>query len=153
LTNQPDWKSSSPQLVAEFKVKIPGWISSAGKRGLLPVGMFSASEKGLFDHADREHPIYFEFPFQKSDDITIELPEGMVIGNLPAPVKTPVGSVSYSLTAEKDKNTLHLARTLRVDMLLLAVNQYPNLRRFFQFVRTGDDAQVMVQPQLAEASK
>jgi hypothetical protein len=153
LTNQPDWKSSSPQLVAEFKIKIPGWISSAGKRGLLPVGMFSASEKGLFDHADREHPIYFEFPFQKSDDITIELPEGMVIGNLPAPVKTPVGSVSYSLTAEKDKNTLHLTRTLRVDMLLLAVNQYPNLRRFFQFVRTGDDAQVMVQPQLAEASK
>ena len=26
LVNQPDWKSSSSELTAEFKVKIPGWI-------------------------------------------------------------------------------------------------------------------------------
>ena len=153
LTNQPDWTSSSPQLVAEFKVKIPGWISSAGKRALLPVGLFSASEKGLFDHADRIHPVYFEFPFQKSDDITIELPDGMEIGNLPTPAKTPAGSVAYTLTASKDKNTLHINRTLRVDVLILSVDQYAQLRRFFQFVRTGDDAQVMVLPQTAQASK
>jgi hypothetical protein len=99
------------------------------------------------------HPVYFEFPFQKSDDITIELPESMVIGNLPAPQKTPVGTVSYTLKAEKDKNTLHINRMLRIDMLILQVNQYAALRRFFQFVRAGDDAQVMVQPQTAEASK
>jgi hypothetical protein len=153
LTNQPDWTSSSPQLVAEFKVKIPGWMSSAGKRALLPVGLFSGTEKGLFDHADRVHPVYFEFPFQKLDAITIELPEGMTIGNLPAPAKTPVGTVSYSLTADKDKNTLHINRVLRIDLLILSVDQYAQLRRFFQFVRSGDDAQVMVLPQTAQASK
>ena len=153
LINQPDWTSSSPQLVAEFKVKIPGWMSSAGKRALLPVGLFSGTEKGLFDHADRVHPVYFEFPFQKSDDITIELPEGMTIGNLPAPAKTPVGTVSYSLTADKDKNTLHINRVLRVDLLILSVDQYAQLRRFFQFVRSGDDAQVMVLSKTAQASK
>jgi hypothetical protein len=153
LTNQPDWTSSSPQLVAEFKVKIPGWMTSAGKRALLPVGLFSSSEKGLFDHADRVHPVYFEFPFQKTDDISIELPEGMEVGNLPAPVKTPAGSVAYTLTASKDKNTLHINRNLQVGVLLMPVDQYAQLRRFFQFVRTGDDAQVMVLPQTAEASK
>ncbi len=153
LTNRPDWTSSSPQLGAEFKVKIPGWIASAGKRGLLPVGLFSATEKGLFDHADRIHPVYFEFPFQKSDDITIELPAGMTIGNLPAPVKSPAGNVAYSLTTAKDKNTLHINRILRVDLLILSVDQYAQLRRFFQYVRTTDDAQVMVQPQMAQASK
>ncbi len=152
LTNQPDWASSSPQLVAEFKVKIPGWMSSAGKKALLPVGLFSASEKGLFDHSDRVHPIYFEFPFQKSDDISIELPEGMQVGSLPPPAKTPAGTVAYTLTASQDKNTLHINRTLRVDFLILSVDQYPQLRRFFQFVRTGDDAQVMVLPPSAQAS-
>lgn len=153
LTNQPDWASSSPQLVAEFKIKIQGWMSSAGKKALLPVGLFSASEKGLFDHADRVHPVYFEFPFQKSDEITIELPEGMTVGNLPAPAKTPVGTVAYSLTADKDKNTLHINRMLRVDLLILSVDQYAQLRRFFQFVRSGDDGQVMVLAQTAQASK
>ena len=66
LTNQPDWKSSSPTLVAEYTLKVPGWVSGAGRRALLPVGLFSAPEKHLFDHAERVQPIYFQFPFQRT---------------------------------------------------------------------------------------
>ena len=40
LTGQPDWKSSSSDLVAEFTVKVGGWISGAGRRALMPVGLF-----------------------------------------------------------------------------------------------------------------
>ena len=42
LTNKPDWTSSAPMLVAEYSLKVPGWVSGAGKRALLPVGLFSA---------------------------------------------------------------------------------------------------------------
>jgi hypothetical protein len=153
LTNQPDWKSSSPELTAEFSVKIPGWIAAAGKHMLLPVGIFSGSEKGLFDHAEREHPIYFEFPFQKIDNITLQLPEGVTVSNVPAPQKTDGGAVFYSLAAEKNKDELVISRALRVDLLILPVTKYPAVRNFFQAVRTGDDAQVMLQAQVAAASK
>ena len=74
LTNKPDWNSSEPPLVAEFDLKIPGWASAAGRRALVPVGLFSATEKHLFDHVERVHPIYFQFPFQKADDVTVQLP-------------------------------------------------------------------------------
>jgi len=70
LTSQPDWKASSP-LVAEYTLKVPGWVAGAGRRALMPVGLFGAPEKHLFDHTDRVHPIYFEFPFQRSDDISV----------------------------------------------------------------------------------
>ena len=120
---------------------------------LLPVGIFSASEKGLFEHAERLYPVYFEYPFLKTDDIRIELPDEMTISNLPLPVQRPGPIVSYSLTAEKDKNVLLIKRTLKVDALILPVAKYPALRAFFQYVRTGDDAQVVVQPQVAAASK
>src|SRR5262249_7643843 len=76
LKNSPDWKNSSAPLVAEYELKIPGWVSSAGRRALFPVGLFSATEKHVFDHAERIHPIYFEFPSQKLDDITVALPSG-----------------------------------------------------------------------------
>src|SRR5262249_16241313 len=59
LTNKPDWATSSTPLVAEFNLKIPGWASSAGRRALLTIGIFSAAEKHVFDHAERVHPIYF----------------------------------------------------------------------------------------------
>jgi hypothetical protein len=41
LINKPDWSSSSTPLIAELRMKIPGWASNAGgRRALLPVGNF-----------------------------------------------------------------------------------------------------------------
>jgi len=152
LTNQPDWKSSSPSLVAEYTLKVPGWVSGAGKRALLPVGLFGAPEKHLFDHADRVHPIYFQFPFQRSDDISIDMPLGWQVSTLPQPQKLDAKAVTYNLEAKNDKGTLHLSRALNVDVLLLPSSSYPTLRKVFQIVRTGDEQQVILLPIGATAS-
>lgn len=146
LTSQPDWKSSSPSLVAEFSVKIPGWVSAAGRRALFPVGLFSAPEKHLFDHAEREHPIYFEFPFERADEITIDLPLGWQISTVPKPERLDAKAIIYNLNATSDKGTLHLNRVLTVDVLLLPVQNYTNLRKIFQVVRTNDEQQIVLLP-------
>ena len=75
------------------------------------------------------------------------------VSNLPAPQKREGGAVSYELKFESNKGELVISRMLRVDVLILQADQYPAVRAFFQFVRTGDDAQIMVQPQVAAASK
>jgi len=152
LTNQPDWKSSSTPLVAEYTLKVPGWVSGAGRRALLPVGLFAAREKHLFDHADRVHPIYFQYPFQRVDDVSIDLPLGWLITTVPKPQKLDVKAISYALEANNDKGTLHLSRVLDVDIVLLPSNTYATLRKVFQIVRTGDEEQVILQPGGATAS-
>ena len=152
LTNQPDWKASSAPLIAEFTVKVPGWVSGAGRRALLPVGLFSAPEKHLFDHANRVQPIYFEFPFGRTDDITIELPLGWQITTVPAPQKQDGHIITYTMQAENNKGTLHLSRILNVDIMLLDAKYYPALRNFFQVVRTADEQQVILQPAGTNAS-
>ena len=146
LTNKPDWKSASQPLVAEFTVKIPGWVSGAGRRALLPVGLFSAPEKHLFDHTDRVQPIYFQFPYKHSDDVTISMPLGWQIINLPAPEKQDQRIIGYTMQAENNKGTLHLSRALNVDILLIDAKYYGALRSFYQRVRTVDEQQVMLQP-------
>ena len=146
LTNQPDWKDSSPPLVAEFSLKITGWVSGAGRRALFPVGLFAAPEKHLFDHADRVQPVYFEYPFQRADDITIDLPLGWQISTVPQPQLLDAKAITYNLNAANDKGTLHVNRVLNVDVLLLPVENYPNLRKIFQIVRTGDEQQVVLLP-------
>jgi hypothetical protein len=152
LTNQPDWKSSTPPLVAEFTFKVPGWVAGAGRRALLPVGLFSAPEKHMFDHADRVQPIYFEFPFERLDDINIELPLGWQISTVPAPQRIDVKAIVYNLQAENKNGTLHLNRVLNVDIMLLPVENYGTLRKVFQVVRTGDEEQVVLQPGGTNAS-
>jgi len=152
LTNQPDWKSSSQPLVAEFNVKIPGWVSGAGRRALLPVGLFSATEKHIFEHTNRVHPIYFEFPLEKVDDVTINLPLGWQVQSLPQPQNQNGHVVAYNLKAENDASSLHLTRKVTVDFLMIDVKYYPALRNFFQVVRTGDEEQIVLQPGTASAT-
>ena len=152
LTNKPDWSSSSTPLVAEYNLKIPGWAAKAGRRAMLPAGIFSATEKRVFDHTARVHPIYFEFPSEKSDDVTITLPAGWQISSVPPPQNETVKIVGYTLKVERDKGTLHLTRKLRIDLILLEAEHYNSLREFFQRVRQSDEQQIVLLPGTASSS-
>jgi hypothetical protein len=152
LTSAPDWKNSSNSMVAIFSLKVPGWASAAGRRSVLPVGLFCAPEKHLFEHAERAHPIYFQFPSQRNDDVTVELPAGWRILNMPASQAIDRGVVLYGLKAANENGTLKLHRTLTMDLLLLDSKSYPALRTFFQTVRTFDEQQVLLQPSSDSAS-
>jgi hypothetical protein len=152
LVNKPEWTSSAPGLVAEFNLKVPGWASGAGHRALVPVGLFSASEKHLFDHVTRVHPIYFEFPSQKVDDVTIEIPPGWQVTGLPPGQSQLAHVVEYTLKVENDNGKLHIARMLNVDTLLLETKYYAALRNFFQMVKTADEEQIVLQPGRTTAS-
>jgi len=152
LTNQPDWSHSEPPLVAEFEIKIPGWASNAGKRTMLPAGVFTAYEKKLFEQEHRVHPIYFEYPYEKSDDVSIALPSGWQVSSLPKPATADGHIVVYNMTVDNSQGVLHVSRKLTFDVLLLEPKYYPALRNFFQTVRSGDEGQIVLQPAAASAS-
>jgi hypothetical protein len=152
LINKPDWTSSETPLVAEFNLKIPGWASSAGKRALIPAAIFTAAEKGVFEHNIRTHPIYFSYPYEKADDVTIELPPGWQVSSVPKEREQDGHLILYSLKVEKTPTGLRQTRKLTVDILLLEQKYYGALRNFFQVVRTGDAEQVVLQPGEIHAS-
>jgi Domain of Unknown Function with PDB structure (DUF3857)/Transglutaminase-like superfamily len=152
LINHPEWETASPTLVATYDLNVPGWASAAGRRALLPFGLFSASEKQLFDHTTRVHPVYFQYPFEKADDVTIQLPLGWQVSSLPKELTKDGKIILYVRKAEDEKGTLHLTRVLRSDLLMIDAKNYPALRNFYQLVRTGDEEQIILQPMGARAS-
>ena len=152
LTTQPDWNSSEAPLIAVFDLKIPGWASSAGKRAILPVGFFTAHEKQVFEHTTRVHPIYFQYPYEKIDDVTVELPSSWRVSNAPSPKTQDAKVIIYELKVDNGKGTVHITRKLNSDILLLDPKYYLSLRNFFQVVRTGDEQQVLLEPAQASAS-
>ncbi len=152
LTNTPDWSNAETPLVAEFDLSVPGWASSAGKRTLIPAALFTAVEKHTFEHSNRVHPIYVDYPYEKSEDETIELPQGWQVSSVPPPEANNGHVVSYALRVDKDGTTLHITRKVAWDFLLLEPKYYPALRGFFQSVRTGDDQQIVLQAAAASAA-
>ena len=152
LKNKPEWSVAAPTLVAVYDLKVPGWASAAGRRALLPFGLFSATEKQLFDHTNRVHPLYFEYPFQKEDEVTIQLPLGWQVSSVPKDLNQDAKAAVYVRKVQDDKGTLHLRRVLRSELLMVEAKYYPALRAFFQNVRTGDEEQIIVQPMAARAA-
>ncbi len=152
LTNKPDWTSSETPLVAEFDLKIPGWASNAGRRVVIPAAIFTAGEKGVFEHANRVHPIYFEYPHEKADDVTVELPPGWQVSSVPTALNQDGHVVAYTLKVDHTPGTLRLTRKLTIDVLMLEQKYYTPLRNFFQVVRTGDGEQIVLQPGEIHAS-
>lgn len=146
LTNKPDWSSSENPLIAEFDVTIQGWASSAGRRALVPIGVFTAGERNTFEHANRVNAIYVNYPLAKSDDVAIEFPAGWKIDSVPTSKTIEGHVVTYNLQVENDHGTLHLKRNFTMDFLLLEPKYYGALRTFFQTVRTGDDQQAVLLP-------
>lgn len=152
LTNKPEWSSSSDHLVAEFNLKVPGWATAAGRRALVSPGLFGGEMKHLFEHADRVHPICFQFPFLESDEITIELPLGWQTSSLPAPQNQDAKAMAYTMNVQSKNGKLSVSRSFRSDLIFLDKKFYGTLRSFFQIVRTGDEQQALLQPG-AQAAK
>ncbi len=146
VTNKPDWTSSSLTFVAQYRLKVPGWVSAAGRRVLFPVGLFSSHEKHLFEHSVRIYPVYFRYPYQKQDDVTVVMPVGWKVGTVPAPVNQDTRAVAFLARAEDKQSTLHITRTLRSDLVSVDKSKYDILRSFFQLVRSTDEQQVILQP-------
>ena len=151
LTNKPDWTSSAITMVAVYDLKVPGWITGAGRRAFFPTGLFGADEKHMFEHSTRVYPIYFQYPFKKIDDLKVELPLGWQVGSVPKPIDQDAKAAEFSLKVEGDKGALHIHRELRSDLTLVGVNLYPVLRGFYQTVQSEDNQQVVLQPGNASA--
>jgi len=146
LVNQPEWASASPTLVAEYDLKVPGWASIAGQRAIMPVGLFGGQDKRAFQHQTRTHPIYFAFRHQSADDLTIELPPNWQVQSSPQPVRENRQALDYASSSEFKNGFLHLNRELTVATPLVHVKNYGALQHFFENVRTGDEAQVILTP-------
>jgi hypothetical protein len=146
LTNKPDWTSADPKLVAEFNLKVPGWVSGAGSHALMPVGLFGGPEKHIYEHTTRTHPLYYHYLSQKADDVTIELPLGWKVSSLPKPGGRDAKLLVYTLKVDENNGTLHIGRALKNDAVMLDPKYYPAVRSFYESVRTGDEEQIVLQP-------
>jgi hypothetical protein len=153
LVNKPDWRTPTAPLVAEFILKVPGWVESSGRRAMFPTGLFSSPEKRVFDHANRVHPLYFRYPSTKLDDISIQLPEGWRVSSLPPAESQDSKIIAYSTRVENNKGILHISRKFSTDILLLDSKYYAALQSFYRSIRTSDEQQIVLLPGTATASR
>jgi hypothetical protein len=153
VTKISGWEKSDDPLVVEGRVTLPGIAESAGRRLLLPVGLYEVGQRQLFEPSSRVQDIYFPYPYQELDDITIQLPNNLQPATLPPPQTIdPGGKLKYQISAKQEGGSLQIQRQLVVGSMLYPARAYSALRQFFGMVKTDDGQTMVLQPPAASGN-
>lgn len=119
-------------------VHIPNLGASLGKRLALPLNIFATQIDSAFRYEKRKYPLYFAYPYQESDDIVIDTPEGYSLDRLPEPHReiTPYGR--YVSGWEKTPTGVKFVRRFALDWFYFQNSDYPAVRKFYLAVLNGD---------------
>jgi hypothetical protein len=153
ITSITGWKHSSAPLRVEGTLTIPAYASAIGKRLLVPLVPFASPEANSFNAATRENDVYFQYPYERRDDITLHLPAGYSVESLPKPPEIRQPAFLYSLTATQGGNALHVGRDLQMLGFYFPVKYYAAVRNVFSMVKSGDDEQAVVESSVATAQR
>jgi hypothetical protein len=147
LTNSPDWKGSEAPLRFEFDVKTHYAGTSTGRRVIMAEALFADSSIPRFEKPERTYPVYFDYPWEVKDDVTVTLPLQLKLEESAAPVDLTNPFGSYHLSCETQPATLHFARQEQENGIYYAAQYYTDIRSFFEKVRSSDTQQIILQTQ------
>jgi Domain of Unknown Function with PDB structure (DUF3857) len=153
LTELKNMDAIDEPLIAKFTVKMPQLGASAGKRLLLPAGVFELKKRQVLMHSERKQPIYFNYPYREVDKAMIELPSGIQVDTLPEAKDVNNGFSLYRAKRTASSSQIVLDRDFAVLGLALPLEYYPQLKSFFETVKSADDEQVVLKAGTTVAEK
>jgi len=145
LESASGWEGTEEPLVARFRITIPGLVLPTGRRLLVPLGIFHTTRGNPFELQTRRHAVYYDYPFQQEDEVTIQLPDGHRVETLPAPSRSNPRFGEFELVSENDGGRLRIRRRIRLNGYYFPVNQYLELRSFYSEVKAGDEQQAVLE--------
>jgi hypothetical protein len=136
--------TDSGQLVAIANVS--GHLGTrTGKRLFLPGEFFEARATPRFAPEKRQNPVDLRYPFIVDDAAHIELAPGLNVETIPVGVDLPLGHwAEYQSHYVSAKDSFEERRALAVGNIFYKVDEYPQLRTFFQKIGAQDQTQVVL---------
>lgn len=141
------WDTPDAPLNARFKIDVPGFASTAGKRMVSPSYFLSTLQKSMFTSQIRRYPISFPYPFTEEDELIMKLPEGYGVEAPPYRRKAGLSYAGYEISSVVEDRQLITRRKLRFEGSLMPLDKYEELRNFFSVVQKGDGDQAVLRPE------
>jgi hypothetical protein len=145
VTDIANWEKIEDPVEVQGKITLPSMGQVAGKRILLPVGLYLSSLGQIFDATTRKQDIYFVFQYETIDDFKIQLPTGCQPEGFPPPRNSsPGGGLHFEISAKQEGGGIHVQRKLVIGGMLFPADLYPEIRNFFHSAKTSDDQQFIL---------
>jgi hypothetical protein len=144
LTRLSSLTASDEPLTADFDVELPNLGTMTGSRALVPLSVFAASRSNPFSAEKRKHPVYYHYPYEMRDRVTLALPEGFAIENLPKDVTLDAGGGRFTTAWKRTDHAVTLDRTFTIDVGTVNPAYYKPLRSFYSRVVAADQENLVL---------
>jgi uncharacterized protein DUF3857 len=151
MTAAVGWENQDQPLTAVFNVEVPEFASAAGKRLLVPNALFQPKLKRVLKSGTRRFPVYYNYAFSETDQITLQLPQSYTLETLAAPQTATTKFARYTTSAGTTGNHVNLERSLKFNGIFFQPERYEEVRDFFSRVQAGDELQTVVRQSAPEA--
>ena len=145
------WEAAEEPLRAEASIRLPNYAARTGRRLLVPFGVLQSNRSYPFQQTQRKHEVYVRYPFQVLDDVTIELPAGVEIENLPAPQKVTQDFGRLETEIQQEGNRLRLKQQFILEKIVITREKYSRLRSFYDRMRSANEENLVLR--FAEAAR
>jgi hypothetical protein len=145
ITKIANWDDIEQPLQVRGTIKVPSYSSTAARNMLMPLDPFEATQAGDFTEQTRHNAIYFHYPYEEIDNVTLHVPALYTVEALPKSQIINLGAATYEISVSSKGNTVQVKRHLAIKGVLFAKDAYPTFRAFFGAVRTDDHAQMVFQ--------
>jgi Domain of Unknown Function with PDB structure (DUF3857)/Transglutaminase-like superfamily len=152
LINNPNWDTSEGPVIAEFHV-VASVASKAGKRTLLPSLIYELNQGAKFPASQRVNGIYLRYPWGEVDQIRVTVPQDLEVESLPKNEDVHTGFSVYKTKWSKDGQTIIVRRDFVMGAYSFSQARYPEIKSFFDGVKTGDEQAAVLKGSATVAGK
>lgn len=124
-----------------YSVKAPGYAENAGQRFFVQPAFFSKGRGAMFTADTRVNDIYFNYPINEEDSVTMNIPHWLKIEEGSAPrdfEKASWGKYHVTLAFKKSTSTILYSRAFQFSPTSIAAKGYPLLKSIFNQIHTSD---------------
>ena len=154
LDSMQGWESTEEPVQVRYKIEVPSFASSAGKRLLIPAALFrTTKQKQAFQHKERKYAVYFPFAYNEMDNVILQVPDGYTAESVPVAQDVKLPSARFVTARSFANNQFISKRALVVNGIIFRISEYPELKGFFDKVQGADEEQLVLQNAAVNAGK
>ncbi|GAF04397.1 hypothetical protein [Saccharicrinis fermentans] len=101
--------------------------------------------ENVFKREERTYPVDYNYPIKENIIITIILPEGYAVNELPQKlaISMPNRAARYKFSVHSQEKTIRLINQYEINQTIFPENEYADLRQFNQMI-VGKEAEQIV---------
>jgi hypothetical protein len=116
-----------------FEVRIKGVSNLAGDIFYINPMLYERMESNIFRIDERKYPVDFGYPIHDVFKLSLTLPDGFIVDELPESVAYEFGKkkLLFSYRIEVNEGVISLINELHINDVLFLYDEYKELREFF----------------------